>query len=179
MFCLLLWFLKKDGLKLSDIGFRWPPNGLRGALTEIGLAVLSVIIVAAILLTVLPLFEGNSALTETLASEEKVLGTSLIVALISGLFFASIVEESIYRGYGITLLDRRWGLVGAIVITSVLFSFLHFGLGLISIPRTIFQGLILALLFARSRSLLAPITAHSLTNLSRAFIGYGVISLGG
>ncbi len=174
LFLLLVWFLKIDGLKFRDIGFRLPKNGLSGIAFELGLAVLSTVLVIVILINVLPFFEGSGDATK-LTQEGRPLGNVFLFSLFAGVFVASFVEETLYRGYGITGLGRHWGIIVAVIITSILFGPLHFGFGIVGIIRSMFQGLVMALLFIRSKSLLAPMAAHSLTNLYAALSAYEFI----
>ena len=174
-FCLLLWFLRQDGLRLSDIGFRLPDNGAKGMAVEIGLAALSTFIVIGIITSVVPLFEGVKVEDPGLLDADRRLGNGFVLALFASVCVASFVEESIFRGYGMTGLSRHWGLVIAVIITSVLFGVFHISYGVLGVFRTMFQGLVLALLFARSRSLLGPITAHSLTNLIGTLWNFEII----
>ena len=164
LFILLVWFLRIDGLKFRDIGFRLPENGLAGIVFELGFAILSTALVIVILINVLPFFEGVDEATK-LTKEGRPLGNVFLFSLFAGVFVASFVEETLYRGYGITGLGRHWGIIVAVIITSILFGPLHFGFGIVGIIRSMFQGLVFALLFIRSKSLLAPMTSHSLINL--------------
>ncbi len=175
VFCVLLWFLRIDGLKLADIGFRLPDDGAKGIMIDVGLAVISTAIVIALLTNILPLFEDANNAAPRLADQEHPLGNVLLFALFSGVIVASFVEESVYRGYGITRLNVRWGIVAAVLVTSVLFGPLHYGFGVVGIFRSMFQGFVMALLFVRSRSLLGPMTAHSLTNLYSELSAFEII----
>lgn len=81
----------------------------------------------------------------------------LFVAII----FAPIAEEFIFRGVLLQRWAVRWNLPIGILLSSVLFGILHFNnpLGL-----TMF-GVIMALLYIRTRSLWVPILAHALNNI--------------
>ena len=174
-FCLLMVFLRKDGLQLSDIGFRLPENGAKGFVIEIGVAVLTTLVVIGLITTIMPLFEAVQAENPGLVKGDKILGNGFLLALLTSVFVASFVEESIFRGYGMTGLSRHWGLLGAILISSIFFGLLHISYGLVGVFRTMFQGLVFAFLFARSRSLLGPMTGHSLTNLIGTLRAFDVI----
>jgi len=178
-FCILLLFLRKDNLTLADIGFRLPDNGTKGLLVEISMAVITTIIVVGLLINVMPFFEGLQGEDAKLVEGNRKLGNDFFLALFSAVFVASFVEESIYRGYAITGLRSRWGLVSAILISTVFFGLYHISYGVVGVFRTMLQGLVLALLFARSRSLLGPILAHSLTNLIGTLLAFDVLSLEG
>ncbi|MBT9311757.1 CPBP family intramembrane glutamic endopeptidase [Leptothoe kymatousa] len=81
----------------------------------------------------------------------------LFVAII----FAPIAEEFIFRGVLLQRWAVRWNLSVGILLSSVLFGILHLNnpLGL-----TMF-GVIMALLYIRTRSLWVPILAHAFNNI--------------
>lgn len=174
-FCVMFLFLRKDGLRLSDIGFRLPDQGSKGLIIEIALAVISTLIVIGLLTTIMPLFETAQAETPALVRGDKKLGNTFWIALFASVVVASFVEESIFRGYGMTGFRRRWGLLSAILVSSAFFGLFHISYGLVGVIRTFFQGLVFALLFARSRSLLGPMVAHSLTNLIGTLSAFDVL----
>ena len=176
VFCVLLRFLHKDKLKLADIGFRLPDNGTKGLIAEVTLAIVSTIIVVGLLINLMPFFESVQADAPKLVEGSKKLGDDFLLALFSAVFVASFVEESIFRGYVITVLRRRWGQVIAILISTLFFGLYHISYGVAGVFRTMFQGLVFALLFARSHSLLGPMLAHSLTNLIGTLLTFDVLS---
>lgn len=174
-FCIMLLFLRKDGLRLADIGFRLPDHGFMGFIIEISLAVICTLIVVGLITAITPLFETVQAENPGLATSDRRLGDTFWLSLFSAVIVASFVEESIFRGYGITGIARHWGLIGAILISSIFFGLYHVSYGIVGVVRTFFQGLVFALLFARSRSLLGPMVGHSLTNLISTLSTFDVI----
>jgi membrane protease YdiL (CAAX protease family) len=87
------------------------------------------------------------------------------LVLLSGLVVAPIAEEFIFRGILLHRWAVKWGLRPAIVLTSVLFGLLHANLvGLFGF------GVVMALLYLSTRSLLVPMAAHALNNA----IAFGV-----
>lgn len=75
--------------------------------------------------------------------------------------FAPVVEEFIFRGVLLQRWAVKWGLRGGMVGSSVLFGLLH---QQNPVGLTMF-GLVMALLYVRTRSLWMPILAHMLNNL--------------
>ena len=75
--------------------------------------------------------------------------------------FAPVAEEFVFRGVLLQRWAVRWNLPVGIILSSILFGMLHINnpLGL-----TMF-GVIMALLYIRTRSLWAPIIAHALNNI--------------
>jgi membrane protease YdiL (CAAX protease family) len=90
-----------------------------------------------------------------------------IVSLASIYFFSSFGEEVIYRGFLITRLDELFGgdrkaLVGAVLISSLIFGLAHFGWGLTGMVQTTFMGLGLALSYiVFKRNLWILVAAHA------------------
>ncbi len=77
------------------------------------------------------------------------------------LVFAPVAEEFVFRGVLLQRWAVRWNLPVGIIMSSVLFGILHINnpMGL-----TMF-GVIMALLYVRTRSLWVPIIAHALNNI--------------
>ncbi|GEM_PF-260232 len=91
-----------------------------------------------------------------------ILASSLIAAV-----FGPVIEEIFFRGVMYNAVKRRLGVFRAILITGVLFSFLHthaFEYFLVGfIPITIL-GMALAYLYEKTGSLIPSITLHILNN---------------
>lgn len=93
--------------------------------------------------------------------------TLFIVSLASIYFFSSFGEEVIYRGFLITRLEELFGgarkaLVGAVLISSLIFGLAHFGWGLTGMVQTTFMGLALAVSFVLfKRNLWVLVAAHA------------------
>ncbi|MGB7247349.1 MAG: type II CAAX endopeptidase family protein [Phormidesmis sp.] len=78
------------------------------------------------------------------------------------LLYAPFVEELVFRGILLQRWSAKWGLRWGLVASSMLFGLLHVNnpLGL-----TLF-GLVMGLLYVRSRSLWVPIGCHALNNVA-------------
>ncbi len=75
-----------------------------------------------------------------------------------------ILEEWIYRGILYPPLEKAVGRPAAVVLSGVVFQALHLTYGL-AWPHYFVGGMILAWVFARSRSLIYPVLLHALWNL--------------
>lgn len=75
---------------------------------------------------------------------------------------APVIEELIFRGILLQRWATRWGMPWGLLLSSVLFGSLHFNnpLGL-----TVF-GVVMALLYVRTRNLAVPMICHGLNNLA-------------
>ncbi|WP_461466703.1 lysostaphin resistance A-like protein [Parvimonas micra] len=91
--------------------------------------------------------------------------SSHIVSLIDFCIFAPILEELLMRGFILNGLSVNYGIIVALLISSILFALLHFNIAQI-IPSFI-CGIILGLIYLYTGSILSCIFAH---------MGYNLIS---
>lgn len=97
--------------------------------------------------------------------------SSPIVSLIDFCIFAPILEEFLMRGFILNGLSVNYGIIVALLISSILFALLHFNIAQI-IPSFI-CGIILGLIYLYTGSILSCIFAHMGYN----FISYIMIIL--
>jgi membrane protease YdiL (CAAX protease family) len=161
---LLMYLLRKRGQRLTDIGWRAPSGAFIGREIGIGLMVgvelylfkeFGVDSVRALMAGQTPTF--YSLFNFSLERSEVPL---LVVA--TTLVF---IEESVYRGFAIPPLRRRFGLGAALAISSICFGFLHWGNGMFAIGATSVIGFFFALVFIWRRNLIVGTVAHALYNL--------------
>ena len=129
LFIILLYFLKKDNLNLNKIGYTIG-TGFKSLFLLIVIGLVSGLILGVISNNMLiPLF--NLVLSHFTGISSGPFrpgkGFPMIPMIIGMTLFAGIVEESIYRGYAITVLQSRYGKSWAVIISSIFFSFLHWG----------------------------------------------------
>ena len=89
---------------------------------------------------------------------------------------AGICEEILFRGYLIQALGDYLPTYGAVIISSVLFGLPHIYQGPIHVIRTAVLGLIMALIYLATESLLVPILLHVLVDMyggAMAYIVFG------
>ncbi|MGE5754181.1 MAG: ABC transporter permease subunit/CPBP intramembrane protease, partial [Planctomycetaceae bacterium] len=95
------------------------------------------------------------------------------VALLLFAAIPALCEETAFRGYILTGLERGHGTRSAILLSALLFGFLHV---LLSLFQQLFNatllGIVLGLLAVRSRSLLPGIVFHLLNNALTVLMGY-------
>ncbi|AFY34653.1 type II CAAX prenyl endopeptidase Rce1 family protein [Calothrix sp. PCC 7507] len=102
---------------------------------------------------------SNPLLQQALESQDSVaLGIFYLTAAIAAPFF----EEVLFRGFLLPSLTRYLPVWGAILASSLLFALAHLSLSEI-LPLTAL-GIVLGVVYTRSRSLLAPMLLHSLWN---------------
>ncbi len=102
---------------------------------------------------------SNPLLSLALEGQDQVaLGIFFFTAAIA----APLFEEFLFRGFLLPSLTRYLPVGGAIVVSSLLFAIAH--LSLSEILPLMVLGIVLGLVYTRSRNLLAPMLLHSLWN---------------
>jgi len=158
IFFILLFLLRKNSLSLKYIGLKMtsPKNFLIDIFIGVMIGVFLFMVFSLIFIFL-----------------EKITGTGLFKPsqnfpyfdfLISGIVFGGIVEELVYRGYGITFLKTNFGNIQSILITSLFFSLLHWGQGIIGLFHSFIIGLFLGILFIWRKNLVPCIFAHATVN---------------
>lgn len=100
---------------------------------------------------------------------------SYLIGFIITVILAPICEEIIFRGFLLGRLSAKYDLTTGILLSSVIFGVLHGGSFL---SFTVF-GVILSMVFIKTRSLLVPIIIHMVFNLFQTIIGYPLEQLAG
>lgn len=95
---------------------------------------------------------------------------SLPVQILLIVFAASISEEVCFRGFLFGGLRERWSPIVAALISGTIFGALHALTGLSAVPPLIAFGVVLALLYEKTGSIVPGILLHMLNN-SIALIG--------
>jgi uncharacterized protein len=94
------------------------------------------------------------------------LGASIVPFVIANVLLAPFIEESIYRGYGLTRLSGKYSQPVAIVLACFFFGFLHWTGGFWYILLTGFvAGGLFAWLRTARKNLIAPLAAHLALNI--------------
>lgn len=105
--------------------------------------------------------QGGSNPLLSLALETKDL-IALAIFFVTAAIAAPIFEEILFRGFLLPSLTRYLPVWGAIMASSLLFAIAHLSLSEV-LPLTTL-GIVLGVVYTRSRNLLAPIFLHSLWN---------------
>jgi len=111
----------------------------------------------------------EATLHQSLLSPDQVAAPGLYngLVLFSVVVVAPITEEFIFRGVLLHRWGVKWGIRPAIVMTSILFGMLHSNL----VGLFVF-GVVMALLYLSTRSLLVPMVAHALNNAIASSIDF-------
>jgi membrane protease YdiL (CAAX protease family) len=156
----LLRVLRREGLSLADIGWRWPRSGramAREVLIGLSFALVLIVLDRRVIRPLLGLPEAGSPVR--LAS-----GTEWAWLVVATVF--PFVEESVYRGFAIPRLREHMGVTPAVLAASLAFGLLHWGLGLAGVLNAAVLGVLFSAVFLTRRDLIAVTVAHSGRNFA-------------
>ena len=94
--------------------------------------------------------------------ESAGLTLAYLITFIDVVLVAPVSEEFIFRGVLLNRLDKRIPLIAAIVISSLLFGFLHGTFGFIS---AFIFGVCMCIVYLKTQNIFASISIHILNNL--------------
>lgn len=102
-------------------------------------------------------------------------GASVIIGLVfvSGVVFAPLVEEAVFRGYLMTAFVQRFGFVTAALVSSVAFGLAHLTFSPVSAGFAFALGLVLCWVYKKSGSLWLSVLIHAATNAVAFTIALG------
>lgn len=172
---IVLYFSIRDYLPLPEGWFKWKGNnwlvwGIGGYLVAIPLVVVVSIVNQQI-------WQGqggsNPLLFLAVKAQDPI---ALLIFFSTAAIAAPLFEEIIFRGFLLPSLTRYLPVWGAIIFSSLLFSIAHLSLSEV-LPLTAL-GLVLGIIYTRSRNILASMIVHSLWNtgtlLSLFVLGSGI-----
>jgi membrane protease YdiL (CAAX protease family) len=144
----------------EGLGLRWErvPAGLNWGLAG-GLGLLGISIVNGLVLQALGLQNGQAEMLQFLRELPR---PQALLVVAAGALAAPIAEELFFRGYVFQAYLRTKGAATAYVGSAIIFGLLHAQLTLT--VALVVMGLVLAYLYRRSATIIAPILAHVLNN---------------
>jgi hypothetical protein len=171
------WFaIRRRGLSWADLGVR--PIGMdwvvRGFLIAVAAYALVVVINLAIQFALFDEYRANPQLT--VLAPAGFSWTSLIALLVFAGTLVPFAEELFFRGFLYGWLRPRRGVVIATVISALCFSLLHGIYWLM--PALIMLGVILAIVYQRSGSILAAAVTHGTFNTITIILLYVGLAAG-
>jgi membrane protease YdiL (CAAX protease family) len=155
--------------KLSDIGFKKPDRPFRMTIVVLGLSVVWTILVFGLVLPVLNRLTGTHQDVSAFENLQGNIG-QLLFMLAAGWVLGAFAEEIVYRGFLTNRLralfgNKKAGLVIGIILTSVLFGFIHTEQGVIGVTVTMIDAVFFS--FVRlgfKDNLWAAVLAHGFNN---------------
>jgi membrane protease YdiL (CAAX protease family) len=157
---------ERGGDALGRLGLREEHVGRRLATGVAGALMLQPVVLLAGIVTIVfgPLVGIEFRVQPLLFHARDVPGWAFAALCVSAVVVAPVTEEVLFRGFLYGALRRRWGPMGSICASAALFSVLH---GHPAALLSLFAvGFLLAYLYERTGSLVAPMAAHALTNLN-------------
>ncbi len=161
--------LAPAGLDLPQAMGLWPLPGARGDLVRVTAVLVAAGFVGDLALGLLGEWRGQSIhWTEWFDSGLAWGGPATVAAsLLGAVVVAPIVEEIAFRGLLYGTLRRKWGVGPAAVVSAAVFALAH-GYGMWGFASVFFSGLLWAVTYEKTRSLLPAIAAHAVGNLATA-----------
>jgi uncharacterized protein len=156
-FAIIILACRCSGWRAADYLALTRPSG-----RFVRLGVLAFVVPLAVSLTAAVYGGPGSATTPSTTS-------GLVLFVLAVTVLAPIGEELVFRGFVYRVLaDSRLGVVGAIVLTSLVWASLHTDKSWMGMAATFFTGLVWGWLRWRTQSTLATIAVHTLNNLVAA-----------
>lgn len=170
LFCIVLCVVGFLQLLKRKTGFKLPSSEkitVKGFLLAIGCSLLFYLLLDCCIDTILEnLFPtSEQSYQETI----QALRHSPITSFLQVCIIAPIVEETLMRGFVLGGLRERYGAITALLVSSLLFSVLHFNM--VQTLSAFLCGLILGLLYLKTESVECCMLAHFGYN----FISYVVL----
>jgi len=158
VFFLYLSMLRPGHLSLKGMGLsldhRVPGAILLGMVIGLGMFAISTGI--GILL------DGTGLFGEASSPFQATGGFGLALLLIATVLIAPTAEELFFRGYALTVLERKWGAAAGVLLSAILFSLAHGSL--YQFIAILPAGIVLGLAF-RKWGIIPCMTAHAVNNL--------------
>ena len=167
----VLWACRRSRVNLRRLVGRAPPGyGWIGQALGILLAAVAFSLGSAFLLMyALSQFAPDLLrwLFEALAApEDPSVGYHVAMTGVA-VVLAPVLEETVFRGMLVNRLGVKWGMRTALIVSSILFGILHanpIGIGVV--------GLVAAVLYLKTRTLIVPIAFHAANNLGATVAGF-------
>ncbi|MDA1764327.1 type II CAAX endopeptidase family protein [Bacillus cereus] len=122
------------------------------------------LIVGDVIVMVLTSFIGNSyENSKTEAIQQSVNFFTVLIAFVSAAIISPIYEEIFYRGFLYRWLRTRFGMIGAILLSSLIFTIVHIPT-YNAMPVNFLSGIVFAWAYERTNSIWPSVIIHGLTN---------------
>ena len=163
LYFILRSFLRKDQLTLKDIGLTMDQVKLPiEILVGLVLAVFLYFFNEWVIEPIQAISQGNPAdFSIAFIVREQIYWPFLVIAAT-----LPVIEELIYRGYAHKGLSKKYGIVFTIIVSSLFFAALHWGMGLLTMGLITSFGIIYFLVFIfRKNNLIAISVSHCVYNV--------------
>ncbi|MCL1051856.1 CPBP family intramembrane metalloprotease [Shewanella abyssi] len=174
MFLMVL--VSQDHISMSDIGLQWQ----FGVANQIGVAAL-VLIAGYFFMSLKKLSEStenHQAIRKQLAYIQWLMPTSVKETryfILGVSITAGICEELLFRGYLMHMLADYMPTYAVVIISSLAFGLPHLYQGVIHILRTALMGVVMALIYLATDSIIVPIVLHAVIDMYSGALAYLVL----
>ncbi len=159
----VVWFtaLHKRKGRLRDLGIRYYSIGKTLWYTLISLiAIFAISFIYVFVMNSVFGIEAPASKIEVLVKNRSISTTILLIVVA---FIAHVIEEVFFRGFLYSAFKKNWGVLPALLLSSILFSVVH--LQLYSFVPLMIIGWLLAYIFEKTKSLFPAIFLHGVYNL--------------
>ncbi len=159
----VVWYValhKRKG-RLRDLGVRYYSIGKTLWYTLISLIAIFIISFAYVfVMNSVFGIEAPASKIEVLVKNQSISNNILLIVVA---FIGPVIEEVFFRGFLYSAFKKNWGVLPALLLSSVLFSIVH--LQLYSFVPLMIIGWLLAYIFEKTKSLFPAIFLHGVYNL--------------
>lgn len=161
---------RRHGRGREELGLRWGNPARTISFGWLGALAAVVMSYAAFFLVYLVFYilAGRGPVSAESERLRDLGGGYLALTVLVTVVLAPVFEELFFRGLFYPTLRRRVGVWGAIVLNGVIFGALH--MQPVFMLSLVLVGMVLAFLYEKTESLVAPMLAHSLYNLAVVLI---------
>jgi uncharacterized protein len=163
----------QDHISLFDIGLRWH----WGLANQIG--VIGLVLICGYFLHALNQFSKNAENQQAMRTQLAPVLWFMPTTTVESRYFifgisitAGICEELLYRGYLIQLLADGMPIYGAVILSSIAFGLGHIYQGPINVIRTTVMGIVMALIYLATDSIIVPMILHALLDMYGGELAY-------
>lgn len=123
-----------------------------------------ILLVGDVIVMELTSFIGNSyENSKTEAIQQNLNFFTILIAFISAAVISPVYEEIFYRGFLYRWLRTRFGMMGAIFLSSLIFTIIHIPT-YNAMPVNFLSGIVFAWAYERTNSIWPSVIIHGLTN---------------
>ena len=172
----LLWYFGWSWASLAEAFGLWVPKPALGRLARAALALVSLSTLADVLLELAGARLGVDTHWTDGFQERLVWGTraEVVADILDSCVVAPVVEELLFRGVLYGTLRIRLGPLPATLASAALFALAH-GYGLVGFASVFVSGVLWALAYERTRSVLPGMLAHAAGNVQATAIVLAIL----
>mgnify|MGYP005993773877 FL=1 len=164
-------------LTLHDLGLKWQWNMTNN------IGVLCLVLLGGYFLASLKSLQNNPDEHAKIKPQYEFIRWFLPVTKTESNYFifglavtAGICEELLFRGYIIHMLDKDLPTYAAVILSCVLFGLGHIYQGVVHVVRTAVLGLVMAIIYLVTDSIIIPIVLHIMIDMYGGAVAFIIFS---